>query len=118
MARTVVVAHRTVCRAMGCGCLSTASVVRLALHRRDGVFRPGPAGDDAAVLTAGDLGRPLGVLRTPTVLLLGPDVDIRSGASGPMGRQPAEAAPADQLGAPTWTDRRPCRADRPSAFRP
>ena len=59
MARTMVVAHRTMCRAMDCGLLSTASVVWLALHRRDGVFRPGPAGDDAAVLTAGDLGRPL-----------------------------------------------------------
>jgi len=44
---------------MDCGFLSTASVVWLALHRRDGVFRPDPAGDDAAVLTAGDLGRPL-----------------------------------------------------------
>ena len=60
MARTVVAAGRTMCRAMDCGCLSTASVVQLALHRRDGVFRPDPAGDDAAVLTAGDLGRPLG----------------------------------------------------------
>jgi thiol-disulfide isomerase/thioredoxin len=39
-----------------------------------------------------DLVRRLGVLRTPTVLLLGPEGSIRSRTSGPLDRRDAEAA--------------------------
>jgi hypothetical protein len=39
-----------------------------------------------------DLVRRLGVLRTPTVLLLGPEGSIRSRTSGPLDRRDAAAA--------------------------
>ncbi len=39
-----------------------------------------------------DLARRLGVLRTPTVLLLGPHGDVRTRASGPLDRPAAVAA--------------------------
>lgn len=59
--------------------------------------RPGVVHVEVAADKRLDLVRRFGVLRTPTVLLLGPDGALLSRTSGPLRRAQAEAALADHL---------------------